>query len=90
MVDERQPANDGRTDRGLDDAHPAGDASAGHRAVNPRMWLAGLGFLICAGLTLYAAVQGPRWLSVVAAVAAIGAAVAFIWNSQRERRCEPD
>jgi hypothetical protein len=89
MADERQPANDGRTDGGLDHAHLGGDTPAGNRAVNLRMWSAGLVFLICAALTLYATVQGPRWLSVVAAIAAIGAAVAFIWNSQRERRGEP-
>jgi hypothetical protein len=100
MADYRGPAdgNGHRTGgkdyaRGLDDYHDPTGGIAGappaRSALTLRLWLAGFGFVTCAAITLLAAVNDVRWLSIIAAIFAVVAAIDFVWISQRKRRGEP-
>jgi fatty acid desaturase len=80
-------------ERGLDDYHDPtagfGGAPPARSALTLRLWLAGFGFLFCAGAAVLAASIDATWLVVVLAVLALIALVDFGWVVHRKRRGEP-
>ena len=80
-------------ERGLYDYHDPtagfGGAPPARSALSLRLWLAGFGFVFCAGATVFAVIASVLWLAVGLGVLALIALVDLGWVVHRKRRGEP-
>lgn len=81
-------------ERGLPDYHDPTGGWAGaapmYSALTPRLWLAGIGIVLCIAVgVLWWVVADIAWVAVVLFVVAAGLVVDFGWVLHRKRRGEP-
>jgi len=92
--DQRRKLTRADYERGLPDYHDPTGGWAGaapmYSALTLRLWLAGLGTVLCVAVgVLWVTVGDLLWLGIVLFVIATGLVIDFGWVLHRKRRGEP-